>query len=96
MVAGLCLIATIHQLIVYVHGQVGHLSEFIFSSEGVTQGCTFGMYTYCVGPMPLLEQLTEMETSTLKPEFADDVISAGMADGNAKGHALPGGQGPPL
>ncbi len=43
-----------HKLIAYARGQVGDLLEVILSSEGVAQGCTFGMYTYCVGLMTLL------------------------------------------
>ena len=34
--------------------------------------------------MSLLEQLAEVERSTIKPAFAYDVVSAGTADSNAK------------
>ncbi len=34
--------------------------------------------------MPLLEHLKEGERFTIKPAFADDVMLAGTANGNAK------------
>ncbi len=42
------------------------------------------MYTYCVRLMSLLEQLTEVKSSTIKPAFAEDVMSTGTANGNTK------------
>ncbi len=42
------------------------------------------MYTYCVGLMPLLKQLADVETTTLKAFIVDDVMSAVNSGGNTK------------
>jgi len=73
-----------HHNIVYVRRHPGQPAYEILSKEGVAQGCTFGMFCYGVGLMPLCEQMRAEVEGAVQPAYADDISSAGPAAANAK------------
>lgn len=83
-----------HQTIVYVRRRPGETPYVILSKNGVAQGCTFGSYCFCVGLMPLVEQMHEAVPETLKPAYCDDISATGRAEHNARVLAFLSQRGP--
>ena len=56
----------------------------VLSKEGVAQGCTFGMYCYGIGQMPLPQRIHTEVKEALQVGFADDLSAAGHTGPNAQ------------
>ena len=83
-----------HHIITYVRGRPGEAPIVLLSREGVAQGCTHGMVSYCVALMPLIERLNDAVPEALLPGYADDYTSAGEARVNASAMRFLGEHGP--
>eukprot|EP00804_Cyclotella_cryptica_P017895 CCRYP_001275-RA/>CCRYP_001275-RA protein AED:0.09 eAED:0.08 QI:0/-1/0/1/-1/1/1/0/754 len=68
-----------HDARLMVRGPAGTEPQFLFSKEGVTQGCPLGMILYGVSLLSLAEDLRKFQPGLLQPWYADDFSIYGRA-----------------
>ena len=68
-----------HDARLLVRGHPGMEPQFIFSKEGVTQGCPLGTLLYGVSLLGLANDLRKSQPTVLQPWYADDFSLYGRA-----------------